>query len=77
MNRLILHIGLVITTLVLFVSSANAQIYKVRGYVYDSSRNFPLEAVSVLSTSGKGTTTNADGYYIIEVAEKILSGSVT
>lgn len=70
MNRLILHIGLVITTLVLFVSSANAQIYKVRGYVYDSSRNFPLEAVSVLSTSGKGTTTNADGYYIIEVAEK-------
>lgn len=44
--------------------------YKVMGYVYDSSRNFPLEAVSVLSTSGKGTTTNSDGRYIIEVSEK-------
>lgn len=38
--------------------------------VYDSSRNYPLEAVSVLSTSGKGTVTNADGYYEIEVTEK-------
>jgi plasmid maintenance system killer protein len=38
--------------------------------VYDSSRNYPLEAVSVLSTSGRGTLTNADGLYQIEVAEK-------
>jgi hypothetical protein len=38
--------------------------------VYDSSRNYPLEAVSVLSTSGKGTVTNADGFYEIEVTEK-------
>ena len=38
--------------------------------VYDSSRNYPLEAVSVLSTSGKGTITNAEGYYEIEVMEK-------
>lgn len=38
--------------------------------VYDSTRNFPLEAVSVLSTSGKGTITNAEGYYEIEVTEK-------
>lgn len=37
--------------------------------VYDSSRNFPLEAVSVLSTSGRGTTTNSDGYYEIIVSE--------
>jgi plasmid maintenance system killer protein len=48
---------------------ADAQLYKVRGYVYDSSRNYPLEAVSVIASSGKGTTTNADGYYIIEVNE--------
>ena len=56
----------------LFVSglSATAQIYKIRGVVYDSSRNNPLEAVSVLSTSGKGTFTNIDGIYEIEVAEK-------
>ena len=44
--------------------------YKIMGTVYDSSRNYPLEAVSVLSTSGRGTITNADGNYQIEVAEK-------
>jgi hypothetical protein len=38
--------------------------------VYDSSRNYPLEAVSVISTSGKGTITNSDGFYQIEVSEK-------
>jgi hypothetical protein len=39
------------------------------GTVYDSSRNFPMEAVSVLSTSGRGTSTDADGHYQIEVSE--------
>ncbi len=29
-----------------------------------------MEAVTVLSTSGKGTVTNADGFYEIEVSEK-------
>lgn len=38
--------------------------------MYDSSRTYPLEAVSVLSTSGKGTVTNASGAYAIEVGEK-------
>jgi hypothetical protein len=50
--------------------SAQGQLYKVRGYVYDSSRNYPLEAVSVLSTSGHGTITNADGFYEIDVTER-------
>jgi hypothetical protein len=49
---------------------AGAQLYKVRGAVYDSSRNYPLEAVTVLSTSGRGAVTNADGVYEIEVTEK-------
>ena len=49
--------------------SASAQ-YKIRGNVYDSSRSYPLEAVSVLSSSGKGTITNGEGYYEIEVSEK-------
>jgi CarboxypepD_reg-like domain len=53
----------------LFVQSAAAQ-YKIMGTVYDSSRNYPLEAVSVMSTSGRGTITNADGVYQIEVSEK-------
>ena len=51
-------------------TSASAQFYKLKGTVYDSSRNYPMESVSVLSTSGKGTVTNADGYYEIEVMEK-------
>lgn len=49
---------------------ARAQNYIIRGVVYDSSRNYPLEAVSVLSTSGKGTVTNSEGVYEIEVSEK-------
>ena len=39
------------------------------GTVYDSSRNFPMEAVSVLSSSGRGTMTNSEGHYEIEVEE--------
>ncbi len=38
--------------------------------MYDSTRNFPMEAVSVLSSSGTGTITNSDGQYEIEVKEK-------
>lgn len=38
--------------------------------MYDSSRNYPLEGVSVLTTSGRGTSTNADGVYQVEVEEK-------
>lgn len=48
--------------------SLHAQ-YKIRGTVYDSSRNYPLELVTVLSTSGKGTLTNSNGEYEIEVSE--------
>jgi len=44
--------------------------YKIRGTVYDSTRTFPVELVSVLTTSGRGTVTNANGEYEIEVAEK-------
>ncbi|MET0635452.1 MAG: hypothetical protein ABWZ25_05465 [Chitinophagaceae bacterium] len=44
--------------------------YKVRGTVYDSTRNYPIELVSVLSTNGNGTITNADGHYEINVGEK-------
>jgi hypothetical protein len=48
---------------------ANGQ-YKVKGTVYDSSRVYPLEAVTVLTTSGKGTVTNGLGNYEIDVSEK-------
>ena len=62
------------TLIVLFLSAAShqasGQTYTIRGMVYDSSRNYPLEAVSVLSTSGRGTSTNSDGFYQITVTEK-------
>ncbi len=51
------------------VTPACAQ-YKIRGTVYDSTRTYPVGFVSVLSTSGKGTMTNAFGEYEIDVAEK-------
>jgi hypothetical protein len=38
--------------------------------VYDSSGTIPLEAVSVLTSSGRGTITNSNGQYEIEVTEK-------
>jgi len=56
--------------LIFLCGVAKAQTYKIKGTVYDSSRNYPLELVSVLSTSGGGTATNADGHYEIEVREQ-------
>jgi hypothetical protein len=65
-------ISLVLLTAVSLLANSpvHAQLYKIKGTVYDSSRNYPMEAVTVLSTSGKGTSTNKDGYYEIEVSEK-------
>ena len=53
----------------LLASSVSGQ-YKVKGTVYDSSRLYPLEAVTVLSTSGKGALTDVNGDYEINVGEK-------
>ena len=47
-----------------------SQVYKIKGNVYDSSRSYPLEAVSVQTTEGKFTITDAEGFYEIEVTEK-------
>jgi plasmid maintenance system killer protein len=69
-RRLLYITAFIITALLVADFSATAQNYAIRGVVYDSSRNYPLEAVSVLSTSGRGTVTNADGHYQIEVTEK-------
>lgn len=56
--------------LLLLAGSSSAQLYKLSGTVYDSSRSFPLEAVSVLSSSGRGTVTNSNGEYELQVSEK-------
>jgi len=42
----------------------------VKGTVFNMSRTRPLEAVSVTSTSGKGTITDSNGNYTIVVNEK-------
>ena len=49
---------------------ASAQSFKIKGNVYDSSHNYAIELVTVLSTGGKGTITNSDGHYEIEVTDK-------
>lgn len=51
------------------VSPARSQNY-VTGRVFDSSGLYPLEAVSVLSSAGKGTSTAADGRYELSLGEK-------
>lgn len=43
--------------------------FKINGTVYDSTGVYPLEAVSVLSTSGIGTATDVNGNYEISVSE--------
>ena len=42
----------------------------VRGTIYNMYRTRPLTAVSVISTSGKGTTTDSNGNYMIIVQEQ-------
>lgn len=41
----------------------------MRGIVYDSTKTYPIIAVSVLTSSGKGTSTDIYGRYEIEVIE--------
>jgi hypothetical protein len=44
--------------------------YKVKGTVFDSSHRYTIESVSVMSTGGKGTSTDSMGRYSIDVNEK-------
>ncbi len=60
---------LLFTLLLLNSGVLLAQEYTVRGYVLDSSRNYPMEAVTVQSTSGRMTLTNVEGFYQIRVTE--------
>ena len=55
--------------MLLIACTASAQ-YKVRGTVFDSSRIYRIEAVTVMSTGGRMTMTDTLGRYQIEVSEK-------
>jgi hypothetical protein len=54
---------------ILTAEPAYAQ-FKIKGTVYDSSRLYPLQSVTVLSTGGKGVFTDSNGNYEINVSEK-------
>lgn len=69
MSRFIfIHIIFCITAL--FVCKSAAAQYTVRGTVLDSSRQYPVQAVSVQATNGAGAITNADGTYQLNVGAK-------
>jgi hypothetical protein len=66
----LLPISLIAVILFFFnLAPVQAQ-YKIKGTVYDSTKSFVVPFVSVLSTSGKGTSTNGFGEYEIAVGEK-------
>jgi hypothetical protein len=66
--RLPCHRSIIIICLLACGFVAPAQI-KISGTVYDASRAYPLPSVSVVSTSGSGTTTDSSGRYTITVRE--------
>jgi hypothetical protein len=53
--------------LVFLATGAVAQEVTIRGTVFNMYRTHPLEAVSVVSNTGRGTTTDAKGNYSIRV----------
>jgi hypothetical protein len=52
-----------------FTCRGLAQGITVSGTVYDITKKTPIEAVSVLSTSGRGTATDSLGHYLLTVNE--------
>jgi hypothetical protein len=68
LKRSLLFIAILIVSILFYAAPAAAQ-YKIKGTVYDSTRSYAIPSVSVLTSSGRGTMTNANGDYEIEVAE--------
>ncbi len=56
--------------MVLVTGLLHAQRVTITGTVYDITKKNPIEGVSVLSTSGKGTSTDSMGHYSLTVIEK-------
>jgi hypothetical protein len=65
---LFLSVSLALVCLLLSVQQASAQV-TIRGTVYNMYKTRPLESVSVMSSFGKGTTTDSNGNYAIVVNE--------
>lgn len=65
-----LPVVVLILVLACMLQKANAQYMTISGTVYDISARRPLEAVGVISTSGRGTITDSLGRYSITVRAK-------
>lgn len=65
-----IHIALLSGLLLLLFNNQLSAQYQVKGIVFDSSRNYRIEAVTVMSTGGRMTMTDSLGRYHIDVAEK-------
>ena len=65
-----IYTGLLLTLILLLSFGDAAAQYKVKGTVFDSSRKYRIEAVTVMSTAGRITMTDSMGRYQIDVAEK-------
>ncbi|MBO9681101.1 MAG: hypothetical protein J7502_00275, partial [Flavisolibacter sp.] len=64
-----LHIRFYIFFLFIFLAGTVSAQYRVKGTVYDSSRSYRIEAVSVMSTNGRMAITDSLGRYQIAVGE--------
>ena len=69
-KRLHITIGCLLICTIFFVQNSNAQYINIKGRVFDISARRPLEAVAVISTSGKGTITDSLGRYELRVSVK-------
>ena len=70
MNFPVRYIKGILFFVLLMAAGQSFSQYKVKGHVFDSSRIYPIELVTVQSTAGKMTMTDSNGHYSIEVAEK-------
>lgn len=68
MDRALIKIFFSVLLTFLFKASYS-QLTTVSGTVYDITKRIPIEAVSVLSTSGRGTMTDSLGRYTLTVLE--------
>jgi len=69
-KRLPVVIVLIVLACGCLLPKARAQFITIRGTVYDISARRPLEAVGVISSSGRGTITDSLGRYSLTVLAK-------
>jgi hypothetical protein len=69
-RRLHIFIACFLLATLYFGLQANAQSVSIKGRVFDISARRPIEAVAVMSSSGRGTLTDSMGRYEIRVSPK-------